>query len=458
MYCVSCQAPVLREGESLPPPLSLGTAPAAAALSPPPFVPSPAAPKEATSSPVQGLQEGPKISIPRPEAILSTSFPSSPSLPITFSPPPVTPLTPQNTAVGVSPTPSNHPFLVPEHARANGVEGEGGRERGGGGGKAGGETVNRIVDTIFSAPACRTETDVAIAQVASTLSREKRRENASAAMGQRLLQGWVMGAESCPECLVPLMREGGRGGGVGRGQEEVWECVGCITRFSREEEEGRRATGREGGGEEEGEGGGGVKNEEEGNQTHQKAELEGKREEAVDVSAVIGQKLLQGWALLAGGCEGCGNPLMRDLQGEERCLACGGGGVAGSAEKREGGKKEEEEEEEVEEEEEGRTAVMDQSVKQDSPPSLPPSLPPAHPPSLPPSPSVPMQAALRAILEKMEEITSALKKTSVGKCDEMGRMAMALARLGEAAEVLERSVMRQEGKREQASPKRSRLG
>jgi predicted amino acid dehydrogenase len=69
-----------------------------------------------------------------------------------------------------------------------------------------------------------------------------------------------------------------------------------------------------------------------------------------------------------------------------------------------------------------------------------------------------MQAALRAILEKMEEITSALKKTSVAKCDEMGRMAMALARLGEAAEVLERSVMRQEGKREQASPKRSRLG
>ncbi|TFJ80918.1 hypothetical protein NSK_007561 [Nannochloropsis salina CCMP1776] len=253
MYCVSCQAPVLREGESLPPPLSLATAPAAAALSPPPFIPSPAAPKEATSSPVQGLQEGPKISIPRPEAILSTSSPSSPSLPITFSPPPVTPLTPQNTAVGVSPTPSSHPFLVPGHARANGVEGEGGRERGGEGGKEGGETVNRIVDTIFSAPACRTETDVAIAQVASTLSREKRRENASAATGQRLLQGWVMGAESCPECLVPLMREGGRGGGVGGGQEEVWECVGCTTRFFEgggggEGSDGKGGRGRRGGG------------------------------------------------------------------------------------------------------------------------------------------------------------------------------------------------------------------
>ena len=50
------------------------------------------------------------------------------------------------------------------------------------------------------------------------LSLKNTAEN-SAEVGRRLLAGWTMLAESCPQCLIPLMRKSGE-----------TECVGCGTK------------------------------------------------------------------------------------------------------------------------------------------------------------------------------------------------------------------------------------
>ena len=57
---------------------------------------------------------------------------------------------------------------------------------------------------------------------------EQKKENASAAMGQLLLQSWAMLAENCPFCFVPLMRSP---------DKTIEKCVVCERNFKIVDEE-----------------------------------------------------------------------------------------------------------------------------------------------------------------------------------------------------------------------------
>jgi len=228
-----------------------------------------------------------------------------------------------------------------------------------------------------------------------------------------------MRAESCPDCHVPLMSQGGREGGG------VWECVACEGRF-----------GPEGGEEEE----------------------EGREEEVVvkenkNVSAEIGQRLLQGWALLAESCEGCATPLMRDREGGRICLGCGGGGQQQKQRGRGGQEEVEDDEDEDDEEAAAVQAALIAAASRVAPSSLPSSS----------SSSTVATQALGVIYQRMEMLTLALGRTHVSGYEETGRIALALTRLGEAANVMERCVLQQQQQQQQQQnenvpPKRSRVG
>ena len=41
-----------------------------------------------------------------------------------------------------------------------------------------------------------------------------------------------------------------------------------------------------------------------------------------DVSAILGQKLLEGWTMLEEACDDCNVPLMRNREGEVICFSC----------------------------------------------------------------------------------------------------------------------------------------
>eukprot|EP00624_Nannochloropsis_granulata_P003944 evm.model.NODE_29824_length_19217_cov_25.223761.1 len=241
------------------------------------------------------------------------------------------------------------------------------------------------------------------------------------------------------------MSQGGREGGGG------WECVACEGKFGPDEPK------------------------EEGVVEEKEEKEEGREEDVVqkkDVSAEIGQRLLQGWALLAEACVECAIPLMRDREGKNRCLGCGGGQEQQQQQQlwsRGGqeGVEEEEEEEEADDEEEDEEAAAVQAAlitaaSRVTSSSLPSSSSSSSS-SFPSSKVVP--GALEAIYQRVNILINALEMTPVGGYEDTARIAMALTRLGEAAEVMERCVRQQQQQHQhhqqengKVPPKRSRVG
>ena len=56
-------------------------------------------------------------------------------------------------------------------------------------------------------------------------------------MGELLLQGWTMKADTCPTCMVPIMCKSNKfSSSTSSGPEEI--CVGCGTDYKKEKKGG----------------------------------------------------------------------------------------------------------------------------------------------------------------------------------------------------------------------------
>eukprot|EP00357_Protocruzia_adherens_P013281 CAMPEP_0114987274 /NCGR_PEP_ID=MMETSP0216-20121206/8911_1 /TAXON_ID=223996 /ORGANISM="Protocruzia adherens, Strain Boccale" /LENGTH=251 /DNA_ID=CAMNT_0002349843 /DNA_START=21 /DNA_END=776 /DNA_ORIENTATION=+ len=126
-----------------------------------------------------------------------------------------------------------------------------------------------------------------------------RTNDVSKALGEKMLQGWAMLADHCEECNAPLMRD----------RAKHVHCLGCQRDLTAEEEIAKTK----------------------GNESEKKqkeipvksSETSSPSTSTEDVSNKLGEKMLQGWAMLAEHCAKCGTPLMRDRTKNIHCLGCG---------------------------------------------------------------------------------------------------------------------------------------
>ncbi|GBF99796.1 hypothetical protein Rsub_12236 [Raphidocelis subcapitata] len=149
----------------------------------------------------------------------------------------------------------------------------------------------------------------------------------SARMGQLLLQGWQMLADSCDDCAVPLMREPGAPGS----RRDL--CVGCDRWFFDGEPVAdgpaaaaapaaaqarpaapAPATAAAGGG------GGGAAAPAPRLRSAARPAAQSASDRAADL---LSERMLQGWALLDHTCPLCATPLMRERGSRQvMCVAC----------------------------------------------------------------------------------------------------------------------------------------
>lgn len=145
--------------------------------------------------------------------------------------------------------------------------------------------------------------------------------DASKDMGQLLLQGWAMLAENCPTCLVPLMRDPKSKDRLCCNCSHVYKADVPLEAAEELQEEAQEAI------EEPGTGAAGSSTQAEasagavgGHANH----LASKNNRSEDISELLSDKMLQGWALLDKLCPRCDTPLVRSRAPDRKmfCVCC----------------------------------------------------------------------------------------------------------------------------------------
>eukprot|EP01029_Cantina_marsupialis_P013814 TRINITY_DN306257_c0_g1_i1.p1 TRINITY_DN306257_c0_g1~~TRINITY_DN306257_c0_g1_i1.p1 ORF type:complete len:243 (+),score=65.04 TRINITY_DN306257_c0_g1_i1:38-766(+) len=114
-------------------------------------------------------------------------------------------------------------------------------------------------------------------------------------MGQYLMQGYTMLADSCDKCkIVPLLGKNGES-----------FCIKCLME-SKENEKSVQE----------------VKKASNTAPVQQNEPQKRKEEEEVDVPALLAEKMQSGWVLMNGMCSNCCSPVLRDLAGRIHCVKC----------------------------------------------------------------------------------------------------------------------------------------
>lgn len=129
-------------------------------------------------------------------------------------------------------------------------------------------------------------------------------------ISQKLDEGWKLTNVNCPICNTSI---------IGQLNPKQFYCVKCEmpVKIEEDEDEDVEVIGSRNGSNE-----GKQEVNDFDNMLYAK-ENEAKRKKADELSKKMGEKLLQGWAMLEDSCFDCMFPLMRSRKGETVCVGCG---------------------------------------------------------------------------------------------------------------------------------------